>query len=296
VTGTPRLALLGLGGMGGGLGARILATGHALTVYNRTTDKALALVAAGARLADSPADAVLDADVVLVSLSDEHAVETVVVAGALPAIRTGAVVLDATTTSPAYARAAEERFARAGVARLETCLLGNPLQARDGELRILVSGDPGRSRGLTPLLEQLGKQVRYVGPAGNATTMKLVFNALLGAQVVALAEAVSLGERAGLNPDKMLEAIADSGFSSKVMGFRANLMRTSAYRPAAFRTTLMAKDLRLAAEAGADVGADTPLIDTAAARFAEMVDAGWGDWDAAALLEYQRTPGPVPAA
>ena len=135
--------------------------------------------------------------------------------------------------------------------------------------------------------------------------MKLVMNLLLGAQVASLAEAVSYGVAAGLDRDLLLAAIGGSGFSSKVMSFRADIMRERRYEPAAFRSRLMAKDLGLGLGEAARLGISMPVVERAADRYRDLVEKGDGDLDAAALLELQqrdkgrpgtvRAPGPVTA-
>lgn len=280
-------AFLGLGGMGSAMALRLLDVGFPLTVWNRTPDRAATTVAAGAQGAVTAAEAVTGRDVVVVSLADDDAVEAVLFGGALHAMRRGTVVVDTSTVSPAFARAAAERLARTGVRRVEACVLGNPSQARAGQMRILTAGDPVHVDAVRPVLDALGAQVIHVGPAGAAATMKLVFNLLIGAQVASLAEAVTFGRAAGLDRDMLLTAIQESGFSSMVMAFRAAIMRDRRYEPAAFRARLMAKDLRLALAGAQGVGVAMPVTATAQRRFEDVVAAGDGDLDAAVLLELQ---------
>lgn len=280
-----RIAFLGLGGMGGGMAHRLLDRGFRLTVFNRTAERASGLVAAGATRCETAGDAVAGAPTVLVSLADELAVETVVLRDAVPHLEPGALVIDTSTVSPAFSRAAAERIARAGGRRVEACVLGNPVQARSGGLRVLAAGDDADLDRARPVLDALGHQVVQVGPTGMAATMKLAFNLLIAAQTASLAEAVVYGQRAGLDRDLLLTAIQKSGFASMVMAFRAEIMRTRAYAPAAFRARLMAKDLRLVlAEAGA-LDLRLPVTECAQARFEAMVAAGDGDLDMAAVLE-----------
>ncbi len=276
-------AVLGLGNMGAGMAGRLLAAGFPVTVYNRSPGKAAGLAAGGARLAATPAEAVTGARAVLVSLGDETAVEQVLFEQALPALVAGQVVIDTSTVSPTFARAAAVRLAGAGIRRVEACVLGNPHQARAGELRVLAAGTAGDVAEVRDLLDVLGREVRHVGPAGHGASTKLVFNLLLGAQLAALAEAVAYGVRAGLDRELLLGAIEHSGFSSRVLAFRAALMREGRYEPAAFRTRLMAKDLDLVTREAAALGVELPVATRAAERFAEAVAAGLGDLDAAVI-------------
>jgi 3-hydroxyisobutyrate dehydrogenase-like beta-hydroxyacid dehydrogenase len=284
----PPVALLGLGSMGAGMGLRLRDLGAELTVFNRTASRAAPLVAAGAIAATSAAACLSAASVVLVSLADEQAVEEVLLTPAAGLLAPGTHVIDTSTVSPAFARAAAARLAALGVHRVEACAIGNPFQARAGELRLRVAGDPDAARRVAPVLDALAGTVTYLGPAGQAAVMKLTFNLLLGAQVAGLAEAVSYGVAAGLDRSMLLRAIGGSGFSSKVLSFRADLMRERRYEPAAFRSALMHKDLSLGVDAARQLGVRLPVLSAVAGRFADLVAAGDADLDAAALIELQQ--------
>ncbi|WP_027759535.1 NAD(P)-binding domain-containing protein [Streptomyces sp. AA1529] len=279
-------AFIGLGNMGGGMARRLLDAGHPLTVHNRTAAKAAPLAEAGATVAASPAEAAAGRSVVLLSLADEAAVEDVLFGQVAPVLATGAVVVDTSTVSPAYARECARRLAGLGLRRVEACVVGNPFQAREGKLRVYTSGDEADIARVGDLLETLGSQVVHLGEPGTAATLKLIFNLLLGAQVASLTEAVAYGVAAGLDRDQLLASVAESGFSSVVLRFRADLMRKGAYEPAFFRSTLMEKDLRLALGDAAEAGAPLPVLDAVRERFAAVNAAGDGDKDASVLLEH----------
>ncbi|MFI1534030.1 NAD(P)-dependent oxidoreductase [Streptomyces anandii] len=283
----PQLAFIGLGNMGAGMARRLLDTGHTLTVHNRTASKAAPLVQAGARLADAPERAAAGHQLVLLSLSDDKAVDEVLFGRVVPVLQPGAVIVDTSTVSPGYARTAAERLASRGLRRVEACVVGNPLQARKGELRVFVSGDPADLYEVRPVLEAIGSEVVHVGAPGTAASVKLILNLLLGAQVASLAEAVAYGTAAGLDRDQLIGVISGSGFSSVVMRFRAELMLKHSYEPAFFRAELMEKDIRLALEAAAGFGTSMPVLDTVRERFAAVVAAGDGDKDASVLVEHR---------
>ncbi|MEU5652727.1 NAD(P)-dependent oxidoreductase [Streptomyces pseudogriseolus] len=287
MTDKPELAFIGLGNMGGGMARRLLDTGHRLTVHNRTASKAAALVAAGARLADAPERAAAGHQLVLLSLADEKAVEEVLFGRVAPVLRPGTVVVDTSTVSPGYAREAAERLAAQGLRRVEACVVGNPLQARKGELRVYVAGNPADLYEARPVLEAIGSEVVHVGAPGTAASLKLILNLLLGAQVASLSEAVAFGTAAGLDREQLINVVSASGFSSMVMRFRADLMLKQSYEPAFFRSALMEKDIRLAVEAAAGAGTAMPVLDLVRERFAAVVAAGDGDKDASVLVEHQ---------
>jgi len=233
--------------MGAGMAGRLLDQGFPLSVWNRTAASTGPLTASGALAPGSAAAAVRESDVVLLSLSDATAVESALLgeSGAATAIPPGAMIINTSTVSPEDARGLARRLAALGLPYLDVAVLGNPLQARSGEVRLIAAGSSADVAAARPVLDALGKQVVHVGEVGLAATTKLVFNALLGAQLAGLAEAVSYGVSAGLDLDGLLSAIAGSGFSSPVLGFRAGLVQRRTYQPAAFRAALMGKDLGL---------------------------------------------------
>ncbi|HEY8985342.1 MAG TPA: NAD(P)-dependent oxidoreductase [Streptomyces sp.] len=281
------LAFIGLGNMGGAMAHRLLEQGHRLTVFNRTAAKTAPLVAAGALQAKSPEQAAEGHRIVVLSLSDEQAVDDVLFTRVTPTLKPGSLVIDTSTVSPGYARRAAERLAAEGLRRVEACVVGNPLQAREGALRVYVSGDPDDFTEVRPLLDAIGSQVLHLGAPGTATSMKLVLNLLLGAQVASMAEAIAYGVASGLDRDQLITSIAESGFSSVVMKFRAALMKGSRYEPAFFRADLMAKDVRIATEAAHTAGLTLPVLDTVLDRFTAVVAAGDGAKDAAVIAEHQ---------
>jgi 3-hydroxyisobutyrate dehydrogenase-like beta-hydroxyacid dehydrogenase len=284
------LAVVGLGNMGGGMAAQLLDSGFAVTVHNRTAAKAEPLVARGAVAADSPEQAVKGQRTVLLSLSDERAVDEVLFKRLVPVLEPGCLVIDTSTVSPGYAREAAVRLAGHGLPRVEACVVGNPFQAAKGELRVYVSGEEADVDRARPVLDAIGSEVTYMGAPGAATTIKLIFNTLLGVQVASMAEAVTYGVEAGLDRDLLLTAIASSGFSSVVMRFRAELMRRSSYEPAFFRTVLMEKDLRLAVRSAREAGVELPVLERARERFEAVILAGEGDKDAAVIIEHPAGP------
>lgn len=294
--GIRELAFVGLGNMGAGMADRLLGDGFALTVHNRTASKADRLVEAGARLAGSPEEAAGGHHLVMLSLADEQAVEDVLFGRVVPVLEEGALVVDTSTVSPGYAREAAARLAERGVRRVEACVVGNPLQARSGELRIYVAGDPGDLEEVRPVLESVGTEIAHVGPPGTAASMKLVLNLLLGAQVASLAEAVEYAVAAGLNRDEVIGAVARSGFSSMVMRFRADLMLGRTYEPAFFRSELMEKDIGLVMKAAAEQGLRMPVLGAVREQFAAVVAAGDGDKDASVVVEHGQSADRWPSS
>ncbi len=291
------VACLGQGGMGGGLARRLCDLGWAPTVWNRTPRRTEAFAGVASRIATNPADAVTGMDAVLVSLADEAAVEAVVFGrdGVTGALKPGAVLIDTSTVTPAFSRGVTARLAEIGIGRVEANVIANPAQARSGDARVFAAGDPDTVDRVRDVLVALGRQLVELGPTGRASTMKLVLNSLLGAQLVSLAEAVSYGERAGLDRDLLLRTIADSAFSSLVMSYRCGVMREERYDRPTFRAELMEKDLRFAVDDARGYDLGLPVIAAADQRYRALVESGHGALDAAAILMQQISDGGGPA-
>ena len=279
------VAVIGLGGMGSGMARALLDNGFPVTVYNRTAAKAAPLVEQGAVLAPSAGDAGAGADVVVLSLADEHAVESVLFGEVVWRLRPGTTVVDTSTVSPSFAHNTSIRLAASGVHRVEACVIGNPAMAKSGQLRVFAAGRESDVDGVRDVLGALSQEIRYLGPAGRAGTLKIAFNLLLGIQTAALAETVSFAEAAGLDREYLLAALDNSGWRSPILSFRAEFMRRREYTPAGFRTVLMQKDLTLAQEEAAVHGVRLPLVAASAERFAEVIEGGRGDEDAAVVAE-----------
>ncbi|CAM3691540.1 NAD(P)-dependent oxidoreductase [Kibdelosporangium persicum] len=278
-------AVIGLGAMGSGMARSLLAAGFTTIVFNRTATKAESLRQAGAIVAATAANAAAVADVVLLSLADEEAVERVLFGELAGRLRPGMVVVDTSTVSPAFSREAARRLAEAGVRRVEACVIGNPMMAATGQLRVFTAGNESDVDSVHDVLVAIGREHRHLGPAGNACVLKLAFNLLLGVQTVGLAEAVAFVEAMGMDRRLLLDAFAGSGWHSPVLGFRAEFMRTRNYQPAAFRAALMLKDLSLAGREAHAQGVELPIVGRATEILASTVDAGYGDDDAAAVVE-----------
>lgn len=283
-----RIGFIGLGNMGSGMACRLAEAGYELAVYNRTRSKAEEVAGLGARVAQSPADAASSADVVMLSLADQSAVDSVLEGadGVFGSLRAGGYIVDMSTVPPEFAREMAPRAAQAGYHALDACVYGAPQHARSGELRVLVGGEEDDFHAVEEILDKLGKQLAYLGAKGTGATMKLVLNMLMGVQIPALAEAIVYGERAGLPREKILEMIAGSGYSSPVMSFRCGMMGRRSFEQAAFRLSLMRKDMMLVLAEGQELGVPLPVAESAYAMLTAAKQQGLGDLDVAAMLPF----------
>lgn len=288
IQGGEQVGVIGLGSMGTGMAARLLDRGYQVTAWNRTAAKAQALASRGAIPASSPAEVAARSEFVLISLADQAAVTEVLFGsgGLAGALAPESVVIDTSTVAPGFARELAARLAEAGHRPLEARLLGNAQHAVTGELRVMAGGDSKTFERAQPLLAALGKEVTYLGGSGTAATLKLVLNMLMGVEMQALAEAIVLGEEAGLPRQAVIQAIAASGFSSPVMRFKCGVMGRRAFSPADFRLSLMHKDMALVRAEAQRLGVLMPGAEAAYSVLTSAVRRGMGALDCAAVVQF----------
>jgi 3-hydroxyisobutyrate dehydrogenase-like beta-hydroxyacid dehydrogenase len=243
----PTVGIAGLGRMGHPIAANILGAGFPTVVWNRTRDKAADLLERGAIWAENPSAMTRTADIVLSSLADPAAVDSVYFGadGLLDRVRAGAVLVDLSTGSPTLARRIAAAARERGAAFLDAPVAGSIKAATDGQLGIMVGGDRAAFERCEAVFTAIGKAAFYLGESGNGATMKLVSNAILATMVQALAEGVALGEKAGLDPADIFAVLGTSSAAAPVVAAKAATVTERAYLPAAFTLALMQKDLWL---------------------------------------------------
>lgn len=289
-----RIAFLGLGRMGTPMAQRLIDAGHSLTVWSRTRAHAEALVARGARVADSPADAVHDAKIVVLMLADPRAVESVLggAHGVTTAPLGDALVIDCSTVGPGHARRFAELVRHAGGRFVDAPVLGSTPAATAGTLTVLASGEGAALDAAEPILSRFGRVVR-AGEVGQGNALKLVMNLLVGGLTEVLAEALVLGERSGLSPTLVRETIFASVLKSPFLEYKAPQLFEKRYAPL-FGASLMLKDMDLILAQARGVGASLPAAAVMRELYGETVaeSAAQGEErDFAAVIEAVRARG-----
>jgi len=267
---TPRrIGLIGLGLMGRPMGMNLLKAGHKLTVWNRTASRAQELVAAGASLAKTPREAAAEAEILLTMVSDPPALEEVLWGhegkndGALGGLRAGSIYIDSSTVSPALVRKIAAACAERQVRFLDAPVTGGDWGAREGNLVFMIGGDAATLKEVEPILGVMGKKWFHLGPNGAGQTIKLAMNGILALQVGAMAEALALVTRAGLQGEQLIEVMQASMARSGVLDVKSPLMVKGDFKPS-FPLRLMHKDLGLMLDLANQLGVALPA--TAAAR------------------------------
>lgn len=282
-SGIPRCALLGLGKMGAAMGARLRAAGCPLTVWNRTAARAEPLAAAGARVAADPADAVRDADVVLLVLADGAASEAAL-AAAGAALRSGTLVVDLGTIGPEAARRSAARVAAAGGRYCDAPVLGSVPAVRAGTLTVLAGGDTADLARARVALDAFAARVVHAGGVGSGNVLKLAMNLLVGGLTELLAEATLLAERAGVDAATVRTAVEASVLRSPFLDYKGPQLFDRAFHPALATVSMLRKDLDLVLDLGVAVGAPLPATNVVRAAYRDAEHAGHGDADFAAVL------------
>ena len=213
-----KIAYLGMGTMGRGMAANLLKAGHQVTVWNRSPERCADLVARGAKQAATPAEAAAGAELVMYCLSDDAAVEDLVwgAGDLLSAVQPGQIVVDMTTLHPSVSLKEAAAYAAKGARFLDAPVFGSKNEAANGGLWIVVGGDKALYEEVKPILEVLSETTHYMGENGKGTSMKLVGNLVVAAQIEALGEAMVLATKAGLDPVDVLGVLHVTDFKSPI--------------------------------------------------------------------------------
>lgn len=244
------VAFIGTGVMGAPMAGHLLAAGNRLTVHNRTPEKAYGLVARGARLSSSPAEAARDAEFVFLNVKDSPDVEAVCLGehGIVHSVRRGTVVVDHSTISPKVARQVAARLADVGVEFLDAPVSGGDVGARNATLSIMVGGSEAALDRVMPLLRVMGKTITHTGPVGTGQLTKLVNQILVSVTNLATCEALAFARKNGLNLERTIEAVSGGAAGSWQLSNLGPRMVGGDFRPG-FTIDLQQKDLRLVLEA-----------------------------------------------
>jgi 3-hydroxyisobutyrate dehydrogenase-like beta-hydroxyacid dehydrogenase len=280
------VGLIGLGNMGSAIAERLLASGCDLVVHNRSPEKAESFRPQGARVARSAAELAADVDLVLTSLADDDALESVA-ADVASAARAGTVLVDLSTVSPAVSARVAALAEEAGLLYLRAPVSGNPSVVRAGDLTFIVSGPREALERAEPVLLTIGRAIHDVGVEEQARVVKLAVNLVIGGLAELMAEALVLSEASGVSRAALLETLGDSAAGAPFVKYKTEPLLRDDYS-ATFTTRLMEKDVDLVLDEAAAAGLLLPLAAEIKARIRSAVDAGYGDDDFMALYLHLR--------
>jgi 3-hydroxyisobutyrate dehydrogenase/glyoxylate/succinic semialdehyde reductase len=282
-----KTAFIGLGIMGGRMAANLLGAGYDLVVYNRTEDKATALLERGARWASSPAAAAAGVDVLITMLSTPEVVENLALGkeGFLGALKREAVWVDATTVNPSFSRRMAAAAQARGVRFLDAPVAGTKGPAEQATLTFLVGGDAEVITRCQPLFDVMGNRTVHVGGHGMGTSLKMVFNLLLGEAMQAFCEGMALGKALGIPRDTLLDTLLGSAVVAPFVSGKREMIRRDAYE-AHFPLQWMHKDLHLATLTAYERGVALPAANAVKETYALAARHGLADKDFAAIYQF----------
>ncbi len=265
-----KVAFIGLGTMGIPMALNILKAGLQLTVHNRTRDKEEIPAKAGALQAGSPREAAAGAEIIITCVSDTPDVEAVILGedGVIHGARAGSIVVDMSTISPSATRQIAEALGEKGIKMIDAPVSGGSEGAQKGTLSIMVGGEAEDLEKVDTVLKAMGKTITHVGPVGAGQLTKAINQIIVGGTYWSVAEGVTLGIKAGLDMDKVLQAVGSGAASSWPLINRSGNMIQNSY-PLGFKVKLHRKDLNIALEIARELGVTLPL-----AAYIEQVETG----------------------
>jgi len=295
-----RVAWIGLGAMGTPMALNLLQAGYRVTVFNRDPKRCQPLVQAGANQASSPAAAAAQANVLVACVSDDAAVEAVLLGdpqpdapsdrpgpktAAIHGLRPGSLVIDCSSISPGTSRRMATALAEREIAYIDAPVTGGTEGACAGRLAVLVGGDAEQLERAKPLLAVVGASIHHFGPVGSGQEAKAVNQVLVAGSYAAVAEALSLAERLGLDRNQVVAALNGGAAGSWALTHRSERMINDHY-PLGFRLSLHRKDLSIALEAAAERQLHLPLSQLVASMEDDLMSAGHGELDVSVLARW----------
>jgi 3-hydroxyisobutyrate dehydrogenase len=285
ISSKPRIGFIGLGIMGQHLAAHLLAAGHSLAVYNRSPDKAAALVAKGAVACANPSEVARQSDVIITMVGYPSDVEQVWLgAEGVIAHARHALLIDMTTSSPALAKRLAEESAKAGHQAIDAPVSGGDVGARDAKLSIMVGGEASAFDKALPILQLMGANIVHMGGAGAGQHTKMSNQIVIASTIMGVCEGLAYAKGAGLDPAALLQCIgggAAGGFQLNVMGAR---IAKGDFAPGFFIEHFL-KDLGIALAEAKNMGIDLPGASLARKLYNEMAEKGLGRLGTQALFQ-----------
>ncbi len=291
------VGFIGLGNMGGGMSANIQRAGHPMVVYDLREEAAKPLLEGGARLANSPAEVAELSDVVFTSLPGPKEVEAVALGsqGILEGIRPGSIYVDLSSSRPSLIRQMEPTFRQKGIHILDAPVSGGKTGAASGDLAVMVGGEREIFDRIRPILDSFGDKVFYAGAIGAGSICKLVHNMIGHSVRQAIAEGLTLGVKAGVEPEALWESVR-RGSLGRMRVLHEGLVKTmfrGEYEPASFALNLAFKDISLATELAREYNVPMPMSTLAEQIAMQAMNRGWAEQDSSVTVRLQEEQAQV---
>ncbi len=288
------VAFVGLGTMGAPMALNVLKAGHSVIVHNRTREKEQPLVAAGAIASPTPESAAAAADIIITCVSDTPDVEAIILgeAGIIHGAQPGALVIDMSTISPSVTRSIAAQLAQKDIHMLDAPVSGGSEGAQKGTLSVMIGGAAEDVEKARPVLSAMGSTITHVGAIGSGQITKAINQIIVAGTYWSIAEGMALGLKAGLDMDKVVQAVGSGAAGSWGLTNRSGNMIDNEY-PLGFRVRLHQKDLEIALAAARELGLPLPM-----AAYVEQIETGlmaqgYGDEDISAIARTVRSMGAI---
>jgi 2-hydroxy-3-oxopropionate reductase len=280
-----KIGFAGIGLMGQQITRRLLLAGFPLMIWNRTRDKAKDILAAGATWGDSPKALAQACDVVITMVTDSAASEAVICGsgGVLEGAHPGLVLIDMGSIAPEMSRSIAAQAKAKGVPMLDAPVTGAPKVASEGKLGIMAGGPKEVFDACLPIFQALGVKIIHVGENGKGTTLKLINNLIMGVAIEAVAEALVLADKAGIDPLKVVEITSVGGARTGAMETRGPRMIQHDFT-SHFSANNMYKDLSSAVKLADEVGVSLPATSIAREMLRAAKSQGKGDLDSCVVI------------
>ena len=287
------VGFIGLGLMGASMASNLQKAGHALVVHDISRQAASQHVAAGAQWVESPKALAEKTDVVFMSLPGPAEVEAVVLGadGLASGLKPGSVIFDLSTNSPTVVRALHAKLAEKGIHLLDAPVSGGPAGAKSGRLALWIGGDKEVFDKHRKLIDAIGDSPTYIGPIGAGSVAKLVHNCAGYAVQAALAEVMTLGVKAGVEPLALWKAVRRGALGrTRTFDRLSDQFLANTYDPPSFALKLGHKDMTLATALGREIGVPMRVANMALAEMTEAMNRGWGNRDSRSpmLIQIER--------
>ncbi len=280
-----KIGFIGTGIMGAPMARNLMEDGYELVLFNRTTEKAEEVAGDGATVVGNPREVAESCDVVVLMLPDSPQVEEIVEGedGVLEGLKEGALIVDMSTISPVVTRELAEKIEERGASMLDAPVSGGEPGAQQGTLAIMVGGGEEDFERARPLLEVIGDAITHVGPTGAGQTAKAANQIVVAVTLEGISEALVLASKAGVAPEKILEAISGGLAGSNVMEAKKENFLEHDFEPG-FRVDLNHKDLWIALSTGREYGVSLPVTAILDQMLESLKTKGRGDRDHSAIL------------
>ncbi len=285
-----RIGFIGLGNMGGPMALNIIRAGHDVTVHDVRREAGAAHLEAGAKWADSAREIAASCDVILTSLPGPRDVEAVALGetGIIHGARPGSTYVDLSTNSPTVIRHIHALLKQKGIDVLDAPVSGGVVGARKATLGVFVGGDEAAFKRVQPVLSAIGDKVSYIGPSGSGAIAKLVHNQIAICTSAVIAEAFTMGVKAGVAPDALFKAVRDGAFGQgNFLNMLPRVIFKGSFDRAFFALKLARKDLGLATEVAREFNVPMALASSVEQDLIAGLVGGLGDKDASAAFTIQ---------